>query len=855
MKNGKKETGKHLPRRRFLSLITSGTAAVLFMPESELFALQGISPSKWPSGASKFRIHMIGNAHIDPVWLWPWSEGMSVVHSTFRSALDRMKETPGFTFTASSAQFYQWVAENDPEMLLEIRQRVDEGRWNIVGGWWVEPDVNIPGGEALVRQGLYGQLTLQKLLGRKADTGFNPDSFGHANTLPQILKLMGMNNYVFMRPMQHEKSLPSNLFWWEGPDGTRILTYRIPVSYVDRGDVRARIEQVINQLKDDPVKSFMVYFGAGDHGGGATKENISSILKLQSGEGAPAVFFSTPSEFFREIRKEAEPNLPVIKDELQHHAVGCYTAEAEIKKGNRHSESLLVTAEKITAIGSAVWGSNYPGDEFESAWKKVLFLQFHDSLAGTSVPGHSQTAREGYGFAADTANQAIYKSVQKLEWQVPAEDPQSQYLLAFNPHPWDTVANIEYDFNWDPKNPSLVTDEAGNSLPHQWTAATTETGSRKGLIIRTLLPPFGYRQIRIRMENQPDLINTVISFGNTMENDFLRITFSKDGTTGIYDKETNRDLFAGGVTGCKAIVIDDRSDTWSHDVKSFDDEAGAFGNAVIKTLESGPLRAITRVISTYGRSTLVTDWILYAGSHTLEARITLNWNEKLKMLKFSFPADLESPEITCETPYGFINRNANGDEEPGQRWIDITGTKNSMKCGFTVINDAKYGYSVKDNDIRVTVIRSAVYAHHIPRMLDMNNEHIWMDQGIHTFRLMLMPHLGSWAEAEIPRKTEEFMTPPVVIYQGIHGGTKPGSESFLSVSPENVIVTAIKKAEDDSDDIIIRCVETTGKFAVALLDLNFAGLKWTGEFRPCEIKSLRLNIRERIIRQVNLLEE
>ncbi|NSW95658.1 MAG: alpha-mannosidase, partial [Bacteroidales bacterium] len=825
MKNSNKNPGNNLPRRTFLAMIASGTASVLFMPAGELAGLQGRLTSKWPSGASKLRIHMIGNAHIDPVWLWPWPEGMAVVHSTFRSALDRMKETPDFTFTASSAQFYQWVAENDPEMLSEIKQMVEQGRWNIAGGWWVEPDVNIPGGEALVRQGLYGQLTLKKLLGRKADTGFNPDSFGHANTLPQILKLQGLNNYVFMRPMQNEKSLPSNLFWWEGPDGTRILTYRIPVSYVDRGDVRTRIEQVISQLKDYPAKSFMVYFGAGDHGGGATKENISSIQLLQSEKGAPAVFFSTPSDFFKEVRKDSDLSLPVVSDELQHHAVGCYTAEAEIKKKNRLSETMLVTAEKITAVGSVVWGCNYPMDEFTNAWKRVLFLQFHDSLAGTSVPGHSKTAEEGFGAAIDAANQAIYKSVQKLEWQVPALDPQSQYLLAFNPHPWATVSNLEYDFNWDIKNPSLVIDESGNPLQHQWTTAGTETGTRKGLIIRTSLPAFGYRQVRLKMDNPPDFIHTVRSANDIMENDFLKISFSKDGTTSIYDKETEMELFAGGATGCRAIVINDPSDTWSHDVKSFEDEAGMFGNAVVKTLESGPLRAIVRVISTYGTSTLTIDWILYAGLRSVEARINLNWNEKLKMLKFSFPANLVSPEITNETPYGFINRKANGNEESGQRWIDITGFNNDVKRGFTIINDAKYGYSVKENDVRITVIRSAVYAHHVPRVLDMNSEHLWMDQGIHTFRLMLIPHLDSWMESEIPRRTEEFMTPPVLIYQGIHGGIMPGSGDFLSVTPANVIVTAIKKAEDGSNDIIFRCVETSGRKTTGLINMKFADLK------------------------------
>ncbi len=206
MKKSTSTSKASLSRRDFINRTAAGTAMIAFAPVNTLLAGNADGKSSWPANASEYRFHMIGHAHIDPVWLWPWSEGMAVVHSTFRSALDRMNETPDFAFIASSAQFYQWVAENDPEMLAEIKKRVEEGRWNIVGGWWVEPDVNIPGGEAMVRQGLYGQKTFQRLLGRKAKIAFNPDSFGHAGTLPQIFNLQGMKHYAFMRPVHTKKT-------------------------------------------------------------------------------------------------------------------------------------------------------------------------------------------------------------------------------------------------------------------------------------------------------------------------------------------------------------------------------------------------------------------------------------------------------------------------------------------------------------------------------------------------------------------------------------------------------------------------------------------------------------------------
>jgi len=316
MKNRTTGNPISISRRKFLNQTAAGSAFLALNPLGPFIAGKEIKEGKWPSGASKFRVHMIGNAHIDPVWVWPWTEGISVVYSTFRSALDRMKETPDLTFTASSAQFYQWIAENEPSMLEEIKQRVNEGRWNIVGGWWVEPDMNMPGGEAMVRQGLYGQLTFERLLGRRAKAAANPDSFGHTSTLPQIIKGQGMENYIFMRPGIREKNLPGDLFWWEGTDGSRVLTYRIPVSYSDNGSVRKRIEDSIVQLKDQPVNSFMAYYGAGDHGGGTTKENIRSIVELKAEKGAPTVFFSTTDKYFDEIRSDSNIKLPVVKDDL-----------------------------------------------------------------------------------------------------------------------------------------------------------------------------------------------------------------------------------------------------------------------------------------------------------------------------------------------------------------------------------------------------------------------------------------------------------------------------------------------------------------------------------------------------------
>ena len=800
---------------------------------------------------------MIGNAHIDAPWLWPWPEAMSVVHSTFRSALDRMNGDPDFTFTASSAQFYEWVAATDPVMMREIRKRVAEGRWDVVGGWWVEPDVNIPNGESLVRQGLYGQRLFQQLFGRPAQIGYNPDSFGHPGTLPQILKLEGLRGYVFMRPQAHEKRLPADVFWWEGPDGTRLLTYRIPYGYGLDEHLGYRLRDFILNLQE-PTRRVMVFYGAGDHGGGPAKENIQSIRDMQKEAGAPTILFSTSDRYFDEVSKLQ--NLPVVADDLQHHSVGCYTAVSEIKKDNRNTEAALATGEKMAALAFTAAGFDYPQSEFTAAWKKVLLMQFHDSMAGTALPEQYVVASHAYGYAQEVADQAINMAAQKIAWQIPTQDPHSEYLVVFNPHAWNASLSVEYDLGWDDygtaqQRDSRLEDEHGNSVPHQWTQASTVVDDRVKLVFRAPVPAFGYRQFRLRkVEAATAPASAVHATEKGLENEHLRVTFADDGTLSIYDKDGGAEVFRSGKGGARAVVLDDHSDTWSHGVRAYTKEVGAFGNARFRVLENGPLRATVRVRTSYGASSLQTDWMLYAGARALEARVTLDWHEHHKILKFSFPVDVQNPRPTYEIAYGYKVRKAEGDEDPGQRWIDLSGDRAGKEYGVAVINDAKYGYSVQDNDLRISIVRGAVYAQHQPRTVEPNGEYLWQDQGEQTFRMLLLPHAGSWQDAGVVRRAEELTAPVPVLYQGIHPGIRPLSASFLSVDAPNVVVSVVKKSEDGGD-LIVRCYETAGREAKATLDLGLVNRRWTGTFRPMEIKTLRVPRGGGEIREVNVLEQ
>lgn len=815
---------------------------------------------QWPPDAQGLRLHMIGNAHIDAPWLWPLSETNAVVHSTFRSALDRLKEDPRVSMTTSSSQFYEWIADSDPAMLAEIRKRVEEGRWDLVGGWWVEPDVNIPNGESLIRQGLYGQQTLKRLFGRHADVGYNPDSFGHTGSLPQILKLQGMPYYVFMRPNATEKQIPSSLFWWQGIDGTKALTFRIPVGYDDAGDVRSHMLKQIALLHGQAIRDDMEFYGIGDHGGGPTKLNISSIDRIQHEKGAPELLFSTPDRYFAEVSKASFLNeVPTVADDLQHHSVGTYTAGSELKKLNRSTESALTTAEKLSAIGNIAWGATYPKEDFTKAWKKVLLLQFHDSMAATTLPSYFEAARDGFGGARDTAHQAMYLAAQRLAWQVPTTDPDSKYLVVFNPHAWPADLHIEYDLGWNPKSPSVLEDEQSNPIPFQWIAATTTVSDRVGLAADVPVPAMGYRQIRLhKAATAPANRSDLRVSDSGLENAHLKLSLFADGTIGLLDKDNGREVLRGADTrnagGMQAIVLDDPSDTWSHFVRSYDREVGSFALQETKVVEEGPLRGRLRAKYTYGASRLTVDYLLYAGSRDLEVRVSLDWHEHQKMLKFAFPVNVENPKATYEIADGAMPRGTNGDEDPGQRWVDVTGVADGASSGLGVVNDAKYGYSVNGSELRVSVARSAVYAHHMPRTLEAGADYQWMDQGVQDFRMILVPHAGTWQKADLPRIAEKLVTEIPIIYQGIHPGMRPQSDTFMNVDAPDVIVSAIKQAEDGTDTIV-RAYETEGVTSRAHIDLRFAHTAWSGEFKPFEIKTLRINAKTGRVTEVNVLEE
>ena len=803
----------------------------------------------------KKTLYLIGNAHIDPVWLWQWQEGFHEVMATFRSALDRMREYPEFIFTASSAAFYEWVEQSDPQMFAEIQQRVAEGRWGLVGGWWIEPDCNIPAGESFVRQALYGQRYFKEKFGLTARVGYNVDSFGHHGMLPQILKKSGLPYYVFMRPMPQEKELPSRLFWWEADDGSRVLALQLPFTYLTwMDDLEDHFLQCAAEIQE-PMAEMACFYGVGDHGGGPTQANLELIRKLDQ-ENAELHLEHAVLEKFFSVAQTHPVSFPVVHADLQHHASGCYAAHSGIKRWNRLAENRLLVAEKLSVVAEALTGQPSPSS-FKQAWKSVLFSQFHDSLSGTSLEAAYEDARSFYGEALVAADRAMNFAVQSLAWNIHIPQEQGvRPVVVFNPHSWAASLPVELEFGYIRDTEQLV-DETGQPVPFQAVRSTTTTGWRRRLSFVANLPALGYRVYRLVPSEFPVEFPFVRASGTVLENEFYRLEISPQ--TGciadLVDKRTEVRVFTG--EAAHPVVIDDPSDTWSHDVLQFNKVIGTFQAVSVRLVEVGPVKAVIRAISTYGTSKLVQEFTLYARLDRIDVNVEVDWREKQKMLKLRFPVNVDSAQVVNEIPYGHIRRKANGDEEPMQSWIDVTGVarQGGMPSGLSLLNDGKYSFDAQGSDIGLTVLRSPIYAHHFPAEPQPEEFYSYIDQGLQRFTTTLLPHTGSWEQAGTVQRATELNQPPAALAATFHPqGSLPQVNSFLQVDVENVVVSVLKKAED-GEGWVLRAYETNKQETATTIRLPVLGRVIQAAFGPCEIKTFYIpRDQAQPVVEVNLLE-
>jgi len=791
--------------------------------------LQSLNP--W---LKQFTVRAVGNSHIDMAWLWPWTETVEVVRNTFQSVLDLMREYPDFKFTMSSARTYEWMQEKYPDMFEQIKQRVKEGRWEVIGGMWVEPDLNMPDGESLVRQILVGKRYFQKNFGADIKIGWNPDSFGYNWQLPQIYKKSGIDYFVTSKLLwaTDYTKFPYRLFWWEAPDGSRLLTY-FPHEYANDFNPEQMTKDLSlyapliygTKVTDSPQMLYL--YGIGDHGGGPTRTMLDHANRLRDPNTVfPKIDFSTAKAFFADLNQEL-PNLkvPTWKDELyfEYHR-GVYTSQADTKQRIRHDEELMLDAEKYASVAS-LFGRPYAQDQFELAWKNLLFDHFHDVMPGSGIAVNYLDAKRNLEDVARSANELTHGALDEILAHINTKGDGAP-IVVLNSLSWPREEVIEAEVQLPGQAQHVeVIDAAGHRVESQLLTMDSAT-NRARLLILAATPSIGYKTYFVRSTpkptNAPDVYNgrlmqAVRASGDTMQNGAIRVTIdSQTGCiTSLYDLRNQTEALAPSETdtgGPKTSACGNllqafydkpqKWDAWNIDA-DFEKQRWDLDKAdEVKLVESGPLRAIIRVTKHFQNSTFVQDITMYAGVPRVDVKMQVDWHEKHILLKVAFPLSAHSDKATFEIPYGSIERPTTRNtaaeqakfEVPAQRWADLSDTRH----GFSLLNDSKYGYDVKGNVLRLSLLRS-------PEWPDPH-----ADEGHHEFTYSLYPHAGTWRDAQTVRRGYELNYKLLAIQSQKHDGALQAEHSFVRIEADNVVLTAVKKSEDD-DSLVLRFYEWAGK--------------------------------------------
>ncbi len=818
-------------------------------------------------------IHLIGNAHLDPIWLWRWQEGCGEVLQTFRSALDRLNEYPDFVFTCSSAQYYKWVEDIDPEMFEEIRQRVKEGRWVPVNGWWIQPDCNMPSGESFARQALYSQLYYYEKFGKICRTGYNVDSFGHNGMMPQFIKKGGMTAYVMMRPdIRENPDAPENLFWWDSADGSRVLTYRIPSGYGNSGTrsiERAREE--LSKRAESAGHGMMLFYGVGNHGGGPTKGDIEFMLRNMKTDGFCDLEFSSPDAYFKEMCLE-KLDIPVWTDDLQHHASGCYSATSLMKQQNRRLEWLLGAAEKWDTVAALRCAGKASTAALREAWLDVCFNQFHDIMCGCSIMEAYEDVRDSEGHAATIGarayNNAALRITRRIDtWIDGVSDTVTQEVrhhtgahleniprpvVVFNPTSY--AAALPVRTNYPSK---IVADSEGNPVLFQNVRSSRSNDSHLDTAFMASVPPLGYEVYWLTLDpalHAEDIEKPAQEF--KMENEYIKVKFDKD--TGhiksLLDKETGNEYAKDKHLAIPTVMDDSDTDTWAHNRFTFHNVKGLMELVSIEKVEDGALRQIVRTKHKFNDSYLTQDFILAKKQKTLRVECKAIWQEDFSILKMAFPLTGKNPVSTYEIPAGFIKRPTNGEEEPSQNFADLTlNLKSGARAGLSVISDSKYSYDCPGTELRLTALRNVIFADHFSSRPDANFN--FTDEGLQRFTYGIYVHPSEVESSDAVKEAHLLNNLPqfAVIPESYHKGTLPQKKSFLSVNADNVQVTALKLCEDKSGALIIRLYETKGQSARCMLMSSLFDNGFWFDISPSEIKTFRVD-KDGKVTEVNFLE-
>lgn len=805
------------------------------------------------------KIHLIGNAHLDPVFLWTLPDGLSEIKATFRSALDRIAQFGDFVFTSAAISYYAWVEENCPEMFSEIQSAVKSGHWNITGGMWVQPDCNMISAESFARHFLYSQKYVKERFGITVKTGYNVDSFGHTASLPKLLNEGGIENYVYMRPAEgDEKKYPFSdcVFNWKYKDGC-VTAFRIIDGYGENIKDNEKLKK-FDSLAENYNHDIMMFYGVGNHGGGPTIRNINVIHEFMN-KSKHEFVFSCPDRFFDEIKKQ-NPDLNDYEGDLQNHASGCYSANSYVKSANRIAEDRLSESEKWLTMANVLLGRENKASMTEEAWKGVLFNQFHDLLCGCSVKSSFEDARGDFEFAKSVSFKLKSRSLQAISWNIDtdkgvgalskdcdwlweAEDLGTPVVI-FNPLSFDVTVPVQIRKPRYCAGITYVENGEEIAVPFQEVRCDmTEHDYKTAFMINAPVPAYGYRTFWVYAQNEHKFKKeNLLNIGeNFLENDLIRVEFDKE--TGCISSLTDKNgkNYVGEYASKPVLIDDSENDTWAHEHYVFDKEIGEFSSPEFEILEQGECAVTLRVKQKFGNNYIIQNYSLYPHDKTVHVGVRLFMYDELRILKLKFNPSFKINTALYGCAGGAIEKQADGREQPMQRFIAVTNSDS----GIAVCVNDKFSASADENCIAFTAIRTCYYADH---MGERDGRMIPQDLGVNEFEYTISPFTGDIKETE---KTSEILRAEFpLINETYHKGALKQSCSLIKTADENVIVTLVKSAEN-SDGIIVRLRELSGRKTDT--SLTFCGNEYIVSLNENDIATYRIS--DGKIKRTNFLEE
>jgi alpha-mannosidase len=749
---------------------------------------------------------LTGHAHIDLAWLWPYAETRRKTRRTFSTVLDLMERYPDFTFNQSSAQAYAWMEEDDPAVFERIKQRVAEGRWEPVGGMWLESDCNVTGGESLVRQVVYGQRYFEQAFGKRHTVAWLPDVFGFTGQFPQILKAGGIDGFFTIKMYWNEATFfPFDLFEWEGIDGSRVLAHLfLNPGHGYNGNIVPL--DTLGTWRNFRAKTkhpeSLLAFGWGDGAGGPTEKMLENYARLKDFPAMPRLRMGSVEEFYAAVNREGLPRfVGELYFELHR---GTLTTQAKVKKLNREAEHRLVEAEAFATIASQR-GFAYPAAEIETAWKSVLLNQFHDVLPGSSIREVYEDTHRMLGEVVETATRIRDEALTHLGGGTgdaangPSATAEGKVLVgnaASLPRELEAfLPGVDGD--------TVVTLPDGE-------AARTQAVEGGALVFAAqhLVPSLGWSVLSLSPatdEAAPELAGVEVresGGGAVLENALTTVEIGADGTIArYYDKSYQREVLADRANQLWAYVDKPRSwDAWDVDETYERDGEEITGVERIEVTESGPIRASVRIERVWRGSRIAQTYRLWHGTQRLDIETEVDWHERQVLLRARFPLAIHAHEATFETAYGAVrrptHRNTAKDaaqfEGSGHRFADLS----EAGYGVALLNDGKYGHGVHGNVLSLSLLRSPLY----PDAL--------ADEGEHRFTYALCPHGGTWSQSYVAHQAFELNSPLITVPVS---GTEERSAGFVEIAAwEPELGLGALKPAFDGDGLILRLYEPYG---------------------------------------------